>query len=131
IAAKTLKDVLNVGKSNVMDKGKSMTDDDGFTIVDIPVNNPFNILSNKGENVKDLGDINVNEEFESKVWPDLKEEVDILLETGIYPSKQDDEGDVDSDDEGISVDMKPEVDVNAVDNMEINAAFNNDISDGV
>nr|GEX53503.1 hypothetical protein [Tanacetum cinerariifolium] len=204
IAAKTLKDVLNVGKSNVIDKGKSMTDDDRFTVVgkknkptashnsnagnvksggnfnntskssvqkekkksivdkpilasvfnhnyrpkvlvrgsgldnvtnrplneDIPINNPFNILSNKGENVKDLGDINVNEEFESKVWPDLKEEVDILLEAGIYPSKQDDKGDIDSDDEGIAVDMKPEVDVNAVDNMEINAAFNNDIFDG-
>nr|GEZ53724.1 reverse transcriptase domain-containing protein [Tanacetum cinerariifolium] len=215
IAAKTLKDVLNIGKSNVMDKGKSMTDDDGFTVVgkknkptasqfvnqakrrvsgyvqghqyqqksnsnagnvksgrnfnntsnlsvqkekkksivdkpflasifnhnyrpkasvrgsgldnvtnrplneDIPVNNPFNILSNKGDNVEDLGDINVNEEFESKVWPNLKEEVDIHLEAG----------DVDSDDEGITVNMKPEVDVNAVDNMEINAAFNDDISD--
>nr|GEU82219.1 hypothetical protein [Tanacetum cinerariifolium] len=236
IAAKTLKDVLNVGKSNVMDKGKSITDDDGFTVrrvggyvkrhqyqqksnsnagnvksgenfnntsksyvqkkkkksivdkpilasvfnhnyrpkvlvrgsgsnnvtkrplnEDITVKNHFNILSNKGENVKDLGDINVNEEFESKVWPDLKEEVDILLEAGIYPSKQvrldwsihqmdyfyknyhkfhldpcceDDEGGVDSNDEGIAVDMKPEVDVNAVDNMEINAAFNNHIFDG-
>nr|GEZ34524.1 hypothetical protein [Tanacetum cinerariifolium] len=155
--------------------GKSVTDDDGFTMVgkknkpaasqfmdqskmgDIPVKNHFNILSNKGENVEDLGDINVNKEFKSKVLPDLKEEVDILLEAGIYPSKQvrldwsihqmdyfyknyhkfhldpcceDDERDVDFDNEGIAVDMKPKVDFNAVDNMEINAAFNNDISDG-
>nr|GEW96879.1 hypothetical protein [Tanacetum cinerariifolium] len=185
IAAKTLKDVLNVRKSNVMDKGKSVTDDDGFTVVgkknkpaaslfmdqakvgghnrwsgrglnnmkqgygnsgsgnsnfygqrrvggyvhrhqyqqksnsnagNVKFGRNFNNTSKssvqkekkksivdkpilasvfnhnyrpKGENVEDLGDINVNEEFESKVWPDLKEEVDILLEAGIYPSKQD------------------------------------------
>nr|GEZ16883.1 hypothetical protein [Tanacetum cinerariifolium] len=283
VAAKTLKDVLNVGKSNVMDKGKSVIDDDGFTVVgkknkpavsrfvnqgkvgghngwsgrglntvkhgygnsgggnygqrrgggyvqrlqyqqksnsnvgnmksggkfnnnnnkayvlkekkksivdkpflafafnhnyrpkvlvrgsgsdnvanrplneDIPVNNSFNILSKDGDNVEDLGDINVNEEFESKVWPGLKEEVDILLEAGIYPSKQvrldwsihqmdyfyknchkfhldpcceDDEEDVESDDKGIAVDMKPEMDDNAVDNMKINATSNYDVSDG-
>nr|GFA91073.1 hypothetical protein [Tanacetum cinerariifolium] len=123
---------------------------------DIPVNNSFNILSKDGDNVEDLGDIHVNEEFESKVWPGLKEEVDILLEAGIYPSKQvrldwsihqmdyfyknchkfhldpcceDDEEDVESDDEGIAVDMKPKMDDNAVDNMEINAASNYDVSD--
>nr|GEW08797.1 hypothetical protein [Tanacetum cinerariifolium] len=33
VVAKTLKDVLNVGNSNVNDKGKSVTDDDGFTVV--------------------------------------------------------------------------------------------------
>nr|GFB35094.1 hypothetical protein [Tanacetum cinerariifolium] len=96
---------------------------------DIHVKNSFNVLNSNGDNVEDLGDIKVNEEFESKVWPDLKEEVDILLEAGIYPSKQvrldwsihqmdyfyknchkfhldpcceDDEGDVDSDDEGFA-----------------------------
>ncbi|GJX75384.1 RNA-directed DNA polymerase, eukaryota, reverse transcriptase zinc-binding domain protein [Tanacetum coccineum] len=42
--------------------------------------------------------------------------------------KDDDEGDVDSDVEGIVVDMKPEVDVNVVDNMEINTAENEDVS---
>nr|GFC87709.1 P-loop containing nucleoside triphosphate hydrolase [Tanacetum cinerariifolium] len=98
------------------------------------------------------------DEFNSKVWPELKEEVDILMEAGIYPSMQvrldwsihqmdyfykncykfhldpcceDDEGDFESDDEGIVVDMKPEVDVNVADSMEINAAPINDVSNGV
>nr|GEX64048.1 hypothetical protein [Tanacetum cinerariifolium] len=203
VAAKTLKDVLKVGKTYLNDKGKSVSDDDGFTVVgkknkpvvsqyveqakvggqnrwgerglnnvkqgygnsgggnsnfygqrrvggyvqryqyqqkshsnagnvksggkfntaikgsgsanvvdrplneDIPVNNSFNVLSNNDENVEDLGDIKVNEEFDSKVWPD-------------------DERDVDSNEEGIVVDMKPVVDVNVADSMEINAAANKD-----
>nr|GFB40992.1 hypothetical protein [Tanacetum cinerariifolium] len=54
----------------------------------IPVKNVFNVLSDKVGDVEDLGNINVNAYFESKVWLELKEEVDILLEAGIYPSKQ-------------------------------------------
>nr|GEY83612.1 hypothetical protein [Tanacetum cinerariifolium] len=122
----------NTSKSSVQNEKKE-------SIVDKPIlASVFNHnYRPKGENVEDLGDINVNENFESKVWLDLKEEVDILLEAGIYPSKQvrldwsihqmdyfyknchkfhldpyceDDKGDVDSDDEGIAVDIKPEVD---------------------
>ncbi|PWA90388.1 hypothetical protein CTI12_AA101160 [Artemisia annua] len=78
------------------------------------------------------------EEFFSKVWPNLKDEVDILMEAGIFPSKAvrlewnihqldyfyknchkyqldpsyEDE-DVESDVEGIAADMKPEYDVDA------------------
>nr|GEW78997.1 hypothetical protein [Tanacetum cinerariifolium] len=93
----------NTSKSSVQKEKKK-------SIVDKPIlASVFNHnYRPKGENVKDLGDINVNEEFKSKVWPNLKEEVDILLEVGIYPSKQvrldseDDEGDVDSDDEGFA-----------------------------
>nr|GEV06483.1 putative reverse transcriptase domain-containing protein [Tanacetum cinerariifolium] len=98
----------------------------------IPIKNPFNVLCNEGDDSNDMGWINVNDEFVSKVWPELKEEVDILMEAGIYPSKQvrmdwsihqmdyfyksrkfhldpiieDDEGYVESDVEGIAMDMK-------------------------
>ncbi|GJZ35720.1 hypothetical protein Tco_0581537 [Tanacetum coccineum] len=133
---------------------------------DIPVKNSFNVLrphpkkSSDNDDVEDLGGINVNEEFDSKVWPSLKEEVDILLEAGIYPSRQvrldwtihqmdyfyknchkfhldpsceEDEEDVDSDVEGIAVDMKPwkfVFNVIACDCMDINAAENEDFSNG-
>nr|GEX53046.1 hypothetical protein [Tanacetum cinerariifolium] len=123
----------------------------------IPIKNSFNVLSNDGDDTDDMGGINVNDEFESKVWPKLKEEVDILMEAGIYPSKQvrmdwsihqmdyfyknchkfhldpiieDDEGDVKSDVEGIAMDMKPEFDVDAVNNSEINTAACDDVSNG-
>ncbi|GKD78063.1 RNA-directed DNA polymerase, eukaryota, reverse transcriptase zinc-binding domain protein [Tanacetum coccineum] len=125
---------------------------------DIPVKNSFNVLISDDDDVEDIGGINVNEEFESKVWPGLKEEVDILLEADIYPSRQvrlnwtihqmdyfyknwhkfhldpsceEDEEDVDSDVEGIAMDMKPKVDVNATDSMDINAAVNEDVSNVV
>nr|GEZ48495.1 hypothetical protein [Tanacetum cinerariifolium]GEZ49250.1 hypothetical protein [Tanacetum cinerariifolium] len=102
---------------------------------DIPVKNSFNILNSNDVDGEDWGGINVNDEFNSKVWPKLKEEVDILMEAGIYPSKQvrldwsihqldyfykncnkfhldpiyeDDEEDVESEDEGIAGSMKPE-----------------------
>nr|GEY36262.1 hypothetical protein [Tanacetum cinerariifolium] len=91
----------------------------------IPIKNSFNILRDEGGDIEDMGGINVNEEFESKVWPELKEEVDILLEA-------DDEGDVKFDDEGIVVDMKPEFEVNVAEKSNINAACNvyvNDLSE--
>ncbi|GKF86209.1 hypothetical protein Tco_0254036, partial [Tanacetum coccineum] len=44
---------------------------------------------------------------------------------------EEDEEDVDSDVEGIAVDMKPEIDVIAADSMDINAAENEDFSNGV
>nr|GEW66201.1 hypothetical protein [Tanacetum cinerariifolium] len=68
-----------------------------------------NSKSNAGDDTDDMGGINVNDEFDSKVWPDLKEEVDILIEV-------DDEGDVESNVEGIAMDVKLEFDVNAVNN---------------
>ncbi|GJY40434.1 hypothetical protein Tco_0427704, partial [Tanacetum coccineum] len=124
--------------------------------VSVPVHNSFNVLrDDSGDETEDISGFNVDAEFKSNDWPQLKEEVDILLEACIYPSKQvrldwslyqldyfykhyhkfhhdpimedDDEGDVDSDVEGIIVDMKPEVDVNPVDNMEINATVNEDV----
>nr|GEU35244.1 hypothetical protein [Tanacetum cinerariifolium] len=111
--------------------------------------NDPNFSCNDGDDTDDMGGINVNDEFESKVWPELKEEVDILMEASIYPSKQvrmdwsihqmdyfyknchkfhldpiieDDEGDVESDVEGIAMDMKLKFDVNDVNKSEINTA---------
>nr|GEY26532.1 hypothetical protein [Tanacetum cinerariifolium] len=46
----------------------------------INIKNSFNVLSNDGDDTDDMGGINVNDEFESKVWHELKEEVDILME---------------------------------------------------
>nr|GEW54661.1 hypothetical protein [Tanacetum cinerariifolium] len=55
---------------------------------DILVKNSFDVHNSKEVDGEDLGGINVNDEFNSKVWLKLKEEVDILMEAGIYPSKQ-------------------------------------------
>nr|GFD30126.1 RNA-directed DNA polymerase, eukaryota, reverse transcriptase zinc-binding domain protein [Tanacetum cinerariifolium] len=41
---------------------------------DIPVKNSFNILNSDEVDGEDLGGNNVNDEFNSKVWPELKEE---------------------------------------------------------
>ncbi|PWA95095.1 hypothetical protein CTI12_AA052670 [Artemisia annua] len=57
----------------------------------IPVKNSYQALDNLDD--VDMGQSNVvkesnaQEEFNNKVWPALKEEVDILLEAGIYPSR--------------------------------------------
>nr|GEW69226.1 hypothetical protein [Tanacetum cinerariifolium] len=54
----------------------------------IPIKNSFQLLVEEDMDQSNLeGGINVQEEFDSKVWPALKEEVDILMEAGIYPSK--------------------------------------------
>nr|GEW77816.1 hypothetical protein [Tanacetum cinerariifolium] len=125
---------------------------------DIPVKNSFDVLNSKEVDGEDLGGINVNDEFNSKVWPELKEEVDILMEAGIYPSKQvqldwsihqldyfyknynkfhldpiceDDEVDVESEVEGITGSMKPEFEVKTADSIEINAVDFNRVSNDV
>nr|GFC72410.1 hypothetical protein [Tanacetum cinerariifolium] len=83
----------------------------------INTKNSFNVLSNDGDDTDDIGGINVNDEFESKFHLD--------------PIIEDDEGDVESDVEGIAMDMKPEFDVNAVNESEINTATCDDVSNGV
>nr|GEZ84508.1 RNA-directed DNA polymerase, eukaryota, reverse transcriptase zinc-binding domain protein [Tanacetum cinerariifolium] len=109
----------------------------------LPTKNSFHLLEveDKDQSNKD-GDINVQEELGNKVWPTLKEEVDILIEAGIYPSKairmdwtihqmdyfykncykynldpsyEDD--DVESEKDGIAYDMKPEFDISVADNI--------------
>nr|GEY09016.1 hypothetical protein [Tanacetum cinerariifolium] len=110
VAAKTLKDVLNVGKSNVNDKGKSVTDNDGFTIVgkkNKPTISQF----------MDQAKVGGQNRWGGRGLNNVKQ--------GYGNSKGE------YDDEGIAVDMKPGVDVNVADSMEINAASNNDVSDGV
>nr|GFB78933.1 hypothetical protein [Tanacetum cinerariifolium] len=124
----------------------------------IPVKNSFDVLNSEEVNGEDLGGINVNEEFNSKVWPELKEEVDILMEAGIYPSKQvrldwsihqldyfykncnkfhldpiceDDEEDVESEVEGIAGSIKLEFEVKTADSIEINAVDLNRVSNDV
>ncbi|GJV05062.1 putative reverse transcriptase domain-containing protein [Tanacetum coccineum] len=100
----------------------------------IPVRNSFELLNEDGmEQGNNYGGINVQEEFNYKVWLDLKNKVDTLMENGIYhskfvrmgwtlhqmdyfysncqkfhldPSYEDDE--VESETEGIASDMKPE-----------------------
>ncbi|PWA80419.1 hypothetical protein CTI12_AA196540 [Artemisia annua] len=105
----------------------------------IPISNPYQVLEDvdmeQGNLEKSIID---KEEFFKSVWPSLKEEVDILFEAGIYPSKsvrldwdihqleyfyknchkfkldpsfEDD--DVDSEKDGIATDMKPEFDSSA------------------
>nr|GFC62101.1 hypothetical protein [Tanacetum cinerariifolium] len=77
---------------------------------------------------EDLGGINVNDEFNSKVWPKLKKEVDILIEAGIYPY---DEEDVESEVEGIARSMKPKFEVKTANSIEINAVDFNRVSNDV
>lgn len=100
-------------------------------------------------------DVNDKEEFFKSVWPGLKEEVDILLEAGIFPYKsvrldwdihqleyfyknchkfkldpsfEDD--DVDSEKDGIATDMKPEFDSSAAGNNSNNAALTSSVFNG-
>nr|GEV19294.1 hypothetical protein [Tanacetum cinerariifolium] len=109
----------------------------------LPTKNSFHLLKveDKDQSNED-GDINVQEELGNKVWPTLKEEVDILMEAGIYPSKairidwtihqmdyfykncykynldpsyEDD--DVESEKDGIACDTKPEFDISVADNI--------------
>ncbi|PWA41468.1 hypothetical protein CTI12_AA553620 [Artemisia annua] len=103
----------------------------------IPISNAYQVLDDLDmEQCNEVKDVNTQEEFYSKVWPALKEEVDVLMEAGIYPSKavrlewsihqmdyfyknchqfqldpsyEDD--DVESDFEGIANGMKPEYEV--------------------
>ncbi|PWA71325.1 RNA-directed DNA polymerase, eukaryota, Reverse transcriptase zinc-binding domain protein [Artemisia annua] len=106
----------------------SKTSSEAVVHESVPISNSFQGLTDV-----DMGEVNDKEEFYSKVWPNLKEDVDILFEAGIYPSQairvewtshqldyfyrnchkyqldhsyEDD--DVDSDTEGIAKDMKPE-----------------------
>ena len=54
----------------------------------VSVSNPFDALVDEEmEQGNGIEGMSENEEFFSKVWPGLKEEVDILKEAGIYPSK--------------------------------------------
>ncbi|PWA42932.1 hypothetical protein CTI12_AA540520 [Artemisia annua] len=105
----------------------------------IPISNSFDLLKDDiMEQGNDCGEINVQQEFDDKVWHDLKFEVDVLMEAGIYPSKAvrmdwtlhqmdyfykifhkyhlafEDE-DVEFQMEGIASDMKPEFDTCAAD----------------
>ncbi|GJX75383.1 hypothetical protein Tco_0313978 [Tanacetum coccineum] len=68
----------------------------------IPVKKSFNVLRDEDKDVEDVGNINVNEEFESKIWSELNEKFHLS------PYCDDDEEDVESDTEGIASDMKPE-----------------------
>ncbi|PWA72355.1 hypothetical protein CTI12_AA271370 [Artemisia annua] len=115
----------------------------------IPISNSFQALEDQEMEQSNVEkDINVQEEFFSKVWPALKEEVDILMEAGIYPSRAvrlewnihqmdyfyknchkyqlnpsyEDE-DVQSDVEGIASDMKPEYDIDAAGNNGLNLVY--------
>ncbi|GJV25697.1 putative RNA-directed DNA polymerase [Tanacetum coccineum] len=94
----------------------------------VPFSNPFD----------ELFDDAMNAEFESSIWPKLHSEIDELMETGVYPSKEvravwslcqaeyfynnchkyhidpsyeDEEDDVISEVDGIAFDMKPEYEV--------------------
>nr|GEV40522.1 RNA-directed DNA polymerase, eukaryota, reverse transcriptase zinc-binding domain protein [Tanacetum cinerariifolium] len=94
------------------------------------------------------------EEFES-IWPDLKSEVDILIEAGIYPSKSvrldwivnqmdyfyknchkyhidssyEDE-DVESEYDGVAMSMRPEFEMDAATNIENDVAHAKNVSNG-
>ncbi|GKE26447.1 hypothetical protein Tco_1441831, partial [Tanacetum coccineum] len=44
----------------------------------VPVSNPFDVLFDDA----------MNAEFESKIWPKLRSEIDALMETSVYPYKE-------------------------------------------
>ncbi|GJU33654.1 hypothetical protein Tco_1182008 [Tanacetum coccineum] len=68
----------------------------------IHVKNAFNVFREVDGDTEDMGNINVNEEFEAKVWLELRK-----------PYYKDDEVDMESDDEGIAGNIKPEFKVRA------------------
>ncbi|GJX22698.1 putative reverse transcriptase domain-containing protein [Tanacetum coccineum] len=93
------------------------------------VKNAFNVLREVDGDTEDMGNINVNEEFEAKVWLELKEEVGILMKA--EPYYEDDEVDMESDDEGIAGNIKPEFEVRAADSIEINATDTEFVSNDI
>lgn len=111
----------------------------------VPISNSFQALTDDA----------MNEEYESSIWPRLRNDVDEHMETGIYPSKEIRadwslkqmeyfynnchkfhldpacEDDVDSETDGVAADMKPEFDVNTADALVNNSADNQDVSNDV
>ncbi|GKE18154.1 RNA-directed DNA polymerase, eukaryota, reverse transcriptase zinc-binding domain protein [Tanacetum coccineum] len=81
--------------------------------------------------VMDQGDMDdviyIQEEFDNIVWPNLKSEVDILIEYHLDPSDDDVESKVD----GIVADMKPEFEIDAANKVENVAAIDNNVSNVV
>ncbi|GKF80165.1 hypothetical protein Tco_0238767, partial [Tanacetum coccineum] len=76
-------------KPKVLVRGSSSKDvADAVSMEPIAVNNSFQaLIDDDMDQGSKEDDINVQEEFDSNVWPGLKEEVVILMEAGIYPSK--------------------------------------------
>nr|GEX43738.1 hypothetical protein [Tanacetum cinerariifolium] len=121
----------------------------------IPTMNSFSVLVNDfivGDDSDIKKDKSCVEEFES-IWPDLKSEVDILMEADIYPSmsvrlywtvnqmdyfyknchkyhldQSYEDEDVESEYDGISMSMKPEFELDAATNMENGAAHASNVS---
>nr|GFB14911.1 hypothetical protein [Tanacetum cinerariifolium] len=143
-------------KPKVLVRGSSLKTNSRVDCNDsIPTMNSFLVLVNDfidGDDSDTKKDKSCVEEFDS-IWPDLKSEVDILMEAGIYPSKsvrldwtvnqmdyfyknchkyhfdpsyKDD--DVESEYDGIAVSMKPEFELDAATNMENGAAHASNVS---
>ncbi|PWA61234.1 hypothetical protein CTI12_AA374290 [Artemisia annua] len=119
----------------------------------IPISNSFSVLINE----EMLEGKDLHEKFDSKVWSDLKSEVNVLMEAGIYPSKairmdwslqqmdyfyknchkfmldpiSEDVEDVQSETDGVAGNMKPEYVVDAADDMGNSAASNENVINGV
>ncbi|GJS75796.1 putative reverse transcriptase domain-containing protein [Tanacetum coccineum] len=137
-------------KPKVLVRGSSLKiNSSGDCNEPIPTMNSFLVLVDDFM-VGDDSDINKDkshvEDFES-IWPDLKSEVDILMEAGIYPSKSvrldwtvnqmdyfyknchkyhldpsyEDE-DVESECDGVAKSMRPEFEIDAATDMENDAA---------
>ncbi|GJZ34149.1 putative reverse transcriptase domain-containing protein [Tanacetum coccineum] len=148
----------NQGKGNVGSKWKSNQASSAYVKKSVVQSNSISGTSKDNSNdvlvddfmVGDDSDINKDkshvEDFES-IWPDLKSEVDILMEAGIYPSKSvrldwtvnqmdyfyknchkyhldpsyEDE-DVESECDGVVMSMRPEFKMDAATDMENDAA---------
>ncbi|GJS05680.1 hypothetical protein Tco_0322188 [Tanacetum coccineum] len=110
--------------------------------------NPFDVLSDEA----------LNEEYESSVWPKLRDEVGDIFESGSYPSKEiranwslrqlkyfydncqkfhldpiceEDKEDVNSDVDGIASDMKPKFEVGSAEILENDSADVKIVSNGI
>nr|GFB84757.1 hypothetical protein [Tanacetum cinerariifolium] len=82
-------------------------------------------MSNKNMGLKNSGG---NSKYNNGV--EWQRRILNLILFHLDPIIEDDEGDVESDVEGIAMDTKPEFDVNAVNESEINTATCNDVSNG-
>ncbi|GKA87512.1 putative reverse transcriptase domain-containing protein [Tanacetum coccineum] len=133
-------------KPKVLVRGSGSNSNSKVSIDEVvPTSNSFDLLSEEA----------MNEEYDTSIWPKLKGDVDDFIENGIYPSKEiraewsprqmeyfynnchkfnldpsyeDEEDEVNSDIDGIAVDMKPEFEVNNADFLVNNSADGQDVS---
>nr|GEZ21342.1 hypothetical protein [Tanacetum cinerariifolium] len=122
-AAKIIKEVINMNVPLLFMATNVVSDDDSFVTMGkqnrTAFLKPFHVSSGNVNNNSDMDQgniddvINIQEEFDNNVWPDLKSEVHLLMVA-----------------DGIVADMKPEFEIDAANEVEnVEATDNNVFND--